>query len=98
MLTDITVEHHRNGVSGRGFYAVTFECPENGPMVAAVFPNGEDEDGLPTFNMDEPEIAVFHLGLLGDGNIRFGENSWRGDHYHRELTEAIRQNCKERLT
>jgi hypothetical protein len=34
-------------------------------------------------------IVFDQLGKLGDGNITFGENSWRGDRYEPHLRKAI---------
>lgn len=85
------IAHHRNGISGRSFYAVLFTCKDNGLMVAAVFPSCEDDEGLSVFNEAEPEIAVFQLDGLMNETVAFGENSWRGDFYAGELFAAIRE-------
>jgi hypothetical protein len=69
------IAYHRNGISGEGFYAVTFTCPEEGDMVATVFP----EPGC---------CAVLKLSLLPV--VTFGINSWRGDHFEGEIRKAIR--------
>ena len=34
-------------------------------------------------------VAVFNLDKLAVGNITFGVNSWRGDHYEHPLRNAI---------
>lgn len=70
------VAHHRNGVAGESFYAVTFTDNEGQAMVATVFP----EPGA---------VAVLCLGLLAEGCITFGVNSWRGDYYEDELRAAV---------
>lgn len=71
------VAHHRNGVCGVPFYVVTFTDQENGDaMIATVFP----ESGA---------VAVLSMGLLAEGCIEFGRNSFRGDHFERELRAAI---------
>lgn len=73
------IAYHRNGVNGNGFYAAKF-TQRNGRqfqhMIAIVF----EEKG---------NCAVFDQSLLGLGNIKFSENSWRGDEYEPELREAI---------
>ncbi len=73
------VAHHRNGVCGAPFHVVTFTANhDDGPeaMIGIVF--------------DEPaHCAVLSMGLLAEGNIAFGVNSWRGDHYDGELRTAI---------
>lgn len=71
-----SIAYHRNGVCGEGFHAVLFRCPSNGEMMATVF----DGSG---------QCAVLRLKELADANIRFGENSWRGDHYEVDLRRAI---------
>jgi hypothetical protein len=76
------IEYHRNGISGEPFNVVKFHDPENGDMLGIVFPLDEGE----TWN---GRVAVFKLDLLAQGNISFGQNSWRGDHYEKELRDAI---------
>ena len=78
------VAYHRNGIGGAGFHVVTFTDSEAelGPihgaaMVGIVF----EEEG---------RVAVFDRVLLGKGEIGFGVNSWRGDHYEPILRRAIR--------
>lgn len=88
------IAYHRNGVSGRGFYAVTFTCPKNGEMVAGVFPQGEDEEGLPAFDEESPEVMVLNRDILPVAGVTFGRNSWRGDHYAAELFIAIRDDAR----
>lgn len=79
MLKIEEIASHRNGVSGNGFYIVTFHeaRKHHAPrMVAVVF-------------LEQGNCAVFDRELLGQGVIAFGRNSWRGDNYERELREAI---------
>ena len=54
------------------------DVKENGDEVAIVF----DEPG---------QCAVLDVGKLAAGDVRFGENSWRGDVYERALREVIRR-------
>ena len=70
------IQHHRNGISGAPFHILIFRDPEAGRMLGVVF----DE---------QHHAAVFNLDKLAVGNIAFGENSWRGDHYEPHLREAI---------
>jgi hypothetical protein len=73
------IAHHRNGVGGEPFYAVTFTCTEDGEtrnMIATVFPS-------------PGAVAVYDRDLLAAGNILFGENSWRGDVYEPALRRVI---------
>ena len=86
------IAYHRNGVSGEPFYVVSFSDPDavgempgaDGEMVAVVFDIDADEPSWRT--------AVLDRELLGAGVIAFAENSWRGDHYDRDLRQAIRAN------
>lgn len=73
------IAYHRNGVSGEGFYVVTF-TERRLNLVGVLFPTPED-DGCHT--------AVFDRDLLARGVIEFAVNSWRGDRYDAELRAAI---------
>lgn len=91
-ITVTAVNHHRNGVGGVPFYAVNFTDAEEGEMFAVVFaPYGEDDE--PDWHVYEhtpahnPQVAVFHAATLP--NLKFGENSWRGDRYAPHLYAAI---------
>jgi len=70
------IQHHRNGVCGAPFHVLIFRDPDEGRMVGIVFEQ-------------EYHVAVFNLDKLAVGNIAFGVNSWRGDHYERSLRNAI---------
>ena len=74
------VDSHRNGVAGEPFNVVQF-TEDKEKFFAVVF----SRDEAP-FN---PRVAVFKQSLAGEGNFKFGENSWRGDHYADELYAAI---------
>ncbi len=71
------VAYHRNGIAGEGFHAVRFTDRESGePLVGIVF--------------DAPmATAVLNVFKLFQGNITFGENSYRGDVYDAQLRAAI---------
>lgn len=86
------IAYHRNGVSGRGFYAVAFTCPDNGPMVGVVFPSGETAEGISEFTPSDAgvECAVLQRELLAEGIVAFGVNSWRGDCYAKALVQGIK--------
>lgn len=72
-----SIAFHRNGVSGEGFHVVTFFDVDR-PMVGVVFES-------------KGSVAVFERDLLGQGQIAFGINSWRGDLYERELRTVIQE-------
>ena len=65
--------HHRNGVGGAPF------------KVAIVHDAELDRDMLVVMFADQYYTAAFDLELLQERDIRFGSNSWRGDHYDHAL-------------
>lgn len=71
----LEIAYHRNGVSGEGFHIVRFSS-EDDVFIGVVFPK-------------EHHVAVFNEGLLGQGVIKFGQNSYRGDHFERWLRNEI---------
>lgn len=77
-LNLIDTAHHRNGISGAPFDVALFEDsgPEGSPKIAILFA--------------EPYLcAVLDVGKLAQGDIAFGSNSWRGDHFESLLRKAI---------
>lgn len=90
----ISIEYHRNGIGGVGFWAVLFTMTDNRgkkrTMLATVVPL---EDGEKDWN---GKVTVLDVNQAAKGNIRFGENSWRGDVYEAELRQAIADHEKER--
>ena len=73
-LKIIDIAHHRNGICGAPFDVVLFEDPgpEGSRKVAILF--------------EEPHhCAVLDVDKLAQGDIAFGSNSWRGDHYEPHL-------------
>ncbi len=71
----ITIAYHRNGICGAPFYVVLFRG-EEGRIVGILFDR-------------ECHCAVFDVDRLHQGNIAFGSNSWRGDHFEPALRNAI---------
>lgn len=80
MIRISKIDYHRNGVSGEGFYAITFEDLERNDhlLVATVFA----ESGY---------VAVLDTHLLMQNVVEFGRNSFRGDYYEPELRQAIKK-------
>lgn len=73
-----SVNWHRNGIGGEGFFAILFRDEDVGAdMVATLF----DGPG---------QCAVLRVPDLSDPEkgVRFGINSWRGDHYETDLRKA----------
>jgi hypothetical protein len=76
-LSIIAADYHRNGVCGAGFYAVIFNDPEQGRMIATLF-------------AEPGHCAVYKLSELEKENIAFaGGNSWRGDRYADALRPKV---------
>ena len=69
----ISKARHRNGVMGDPFNVVIFE----------------DDDGSTKIAVDfgEVSIAVLQLYKIISGDIAFGSNSWRGDHYAKKIRD-----------
>ena len=63
----LTLSHHRNGIAGS-------------PFTTGIF---RDEDGTEKMFVDfgEANFAVLQVDKLAAGDVAFGSNSWRGDHY-----------------
>ena len=78
-IKTLATARHRNGVAGQPFEVILFK--EYGP-------GGSRKAGIV---FDEPHYcAVLDIGLLAAGDIAFGSNSWRGDHFEQSLRKAIR--------
>jgi hypothetical protein len=68
---------HRNGICGAPFRVVIFkDREEEGDKVAILF----DE---------KSHCAVLDIAKLNAGDIAFGSNSYRGDHYETVLRYAL---------
>lgn len=80
------LDYHRNGISGLGFHVGIVEEIEDGKyreMLVVRFDRGADKE---TGNI---VCAAFDLKQLDKRCIAFGQNSFRGDHYHQVMDEAI---------
>lgn len=77
-LTFDAIQYHRNGISGSPFHVLIFQDASQGRMVGIVFEQ-------------KHHVAVFNLDKLAFGDIAFGSNSFRGDHYEPHLRNAISQ-------
>jgi hypothetical protein len=81
----VQCEHHRNGVCGLGFYAILFDWKDGKTtrrMVATLF----DEPGA---------CAVLEVAPLSiEVGVTFGENSWRGDDFEKELRRLAEESEK----
>lgn len=77
--------YHRNGICGEGFHVALFTTRIDGKnrnMVAITFGVEDDRSACRT--------AVLDVDMLSAGNVRFGENSWRGDHWHDWMCDQVK--------
>jgi hypothetical protein len=86
------IAYHRNGICGEGFHVAIVESEiEPGDvrkMLCVTF--GAHEEGT----AGGYRTAVFDLALLAQDNIKFGQNSWRGDHWHPFMCETVKAEAK----
>lgn len=76
-----SIDRHRNGCCGTPFFVVLFWFRLDGAthrMVATVFPEAGN-------------IAVLDTDMANRGNVRFAENSWRGDVFEDGLRVACQR-------
>mgnify|MGYP003134559306 FL=1 len=90
------ISYHRNGVGGYPFYVIYFYDKEKQRNFIATIFFEYDDDGQRKLGFN-PRVAVIDPALASKGNIKFGENSWRGDCYSYALAEAIeeKEKCDE---
>lgn len=75
------IAFHRNGICGAPFHVLHFHDGES-LKVGIVF----DERW---------HCAVLDVSKLAAGDIAFGSNSWRGDHFEPLLRRLIRQHIEK---
>jgi hypothetical protein len=79
-----SVDYHRNGSGGQGFFAVMFRCTidseDRARRFIATVVDSEDIKGF---------CFVLDADLVGEGESRFGYNSWRGDTFETQCRAAI---------
>lgn len=92
----LAADYHRNGVSGAPFYTGIVQDADGSLKSVTVFPD-YDDDGEAVVNegLANPRIAVLDIGLLAEGTVEFGTNSWRGDHYADEARGIIAMTQKQ---
>lgn len=75
------IAYHRNGICGAPFWVVRFvgscEKGHRERFIATVF--AEPRGACAVLSLEK---------LAADGDIAFGSNSWRGDHFEPELRAA----------
>lgn len=128
-ITITSLDYHRNGVSGIGFYVALFDwrdedTPEGSTgrsMIATVIPFSDypgspewyAEHGFSRAEHDRDKAYydesirwyaggcfVLDVDMAASGDVSFGHNSWRGDHFEGALRRAITdyQNREDRFT
>ncbi len=75
------VDYHRNGIGGEGFHIIKFQSRDDG--------EGEFQDMIGIVFEEAMTTAVFNRRLLGNGEIRFMHNSFRGDVFDLHLRRGI---------
>ena len=78
------LEYHRNGICGEPFHVAIVTEGRDRRLVIH-FEGKGSKCGMETIT------AAFDLAMLADGEIRFGVNSFRGDHYSALMRAAIAQ-------
>lgn len=78
----ISMDSHRNGVSGVPYNVIVFESTEGMRMVGIVFDS--DGDG-------GPRCAVLDIDKLNSNDVAFGSNSFRGDYFFKEIQDHFRK-------
>jgi hypothetical protein len=86
-----TLTYHRNGVGGLGFYCAIVEDEGRDMLVVRFVSYDGKGENVVDESVGAIVCAAFDTKLLADGNITFGENSWRGDHYSDVMDAAIKQ-------
>ena len=90
------IQYHRNGICGEPFYVINFDDKEIGNMIGVVFPEYDEKKDEYKVGFN-PKVAVFKTDLLAKGNINFGENYFRGDHFSDPLIKAINKRNKKTM-
>ena len=82
------LSYHRNGICGDGFYTGILIDNDNDRKVFTHFPDHNEDGEL--INGDNVRTAILDLDILKEKeDTRFFHNSWRGDHYHDFIVDAI---------
>jgi len=90
-----TLQHHRNGICGGPFWICLFTDKIDGKsrnfMGTAFADYEEDQHGNGKYTLPNCMVAVIDVDMAAAGNITFGENSWRGDHYADQILAWINE-------
>ena len=92
----IQLSYHRNGICGDGFYTGIIKTEDDERKVFTHFPNVNEQGEI--IKGDNVRTAILDLDILKEKEeTRFMKNSWRGDHYHDFIVDAIIENDKKIL-
>ena len=86
--------YHRNGISGEGFY-VGLVVRDDNRFLVTWFPEYDDDD-MQVESRIQSRIAVVDVNLAAAGDIAFGSNSWRAEHFV-DAARAIRDAANARI-
>jgi len=78
----LDLAYHRNGICGEGFNVGIVEQEGRRMVVVRFSPEDDARVGAVL-------CAALDIDLLAQNEIRFGINSWRGDHFADAMDEAI---------
>lgn len=78
----ISLDSHRNGISGVPFNVIVFEATEGMRMVGIVFDSQDNRN---------PMCAVLDIDKLNNNDVAFGSNSFRGDYFFKEIQECFQE-------
>lgn len=73
-LQIVDMDHHRNGVSGMPFQVALVDDPNDGDTKLVIMFQAEGHTAV--LSLDQ---------LIQNEDIKFGSNSYRGDHYEHVL-------------
>jgi len=73
----LEIHHHRNGIAGEPFYVGFLEDDDSGKKLFIHFNDDSNETG----EWANPRTAILDTSKIADNDVRFGSNSFRGDHY-----------------
>lgn len=81
---------HRNGISGKGFFALHILWPENG-QIREAFATVDGEDIEAFYNSKHVDPATRVLMVRDNGSLDLDE-TMRGDFFHEALVKWIHEN------
>ena len=92
-----TPVYHRNGISGKGFWALSIRWTEDHmPLQYAIATvDGEDVHDWVEGKSHDPATRILTIGAMGGIDI---DNTMRGDHFHDDLCAYIATHQKLKVS